>query len=121
MRFGPLDADILLVGEGIETVLSMAPLLPEASAIAALSAAHRFLLALPPKLATLLIARDNNPAERSAADHLNEQTEADGIAVQVLWPRLIDFNADLRQWEWQALRGRIRSQLVTEGRLHRAA
>ncbi len=40
VRFGPVDADILLVGEGIETVLSMAPLLPEASAIAALSAAH---------------------------------------------------------------------------------
>ncbi len=28
VRFGPRDADILLVGEGIETVLSMAPSYP---------------------------------------------------------------------------------------------
>jgi len=115
VRFGPRDAEILLVGEGIETVLSVAPLLPGAGAIAALSAAHLGLLVLPSKLATLLIALDNDTTGRSAADRLSERGEADGTAVQGLRPRLIDFNADLRQWGQQALRDRIAPQLATEG------
>ena len=83
--------------------------------------AHLGLLALPPKLATLLIARDNDGAGRSAADHLNERAESDGIAVQVLRLRLIDFNANLRQWGRRALRDRTTSQLATTGRLNQAA
>ena len=110
------DSAVLLVGEGIETVLSLAPLFPDAGAIAALSAAHLAMLALPPAPATLLVARDNDAAARNSAERLRDRAEAAGLAVAVLRPRLIDFNADLRRWGHDALADRVRSQLPAERR-----
>lgn len=110
------DSAVLLVGEGIETVLSLAPLFPDAGAIAALSAAHLTMLVLPQCPTTLLIARDNDAAGRNSAERLRERAEAAGLAVAVLRPRLIDFNADLRRWGHDALAERVRSQLPAERR-----
>ena len=110
------DGPVLLVGEGIETVLSLMPLFPDAGAIAALSAAHLVLLALPSATTTLLIARDNDAAGRGAAERLRERAEAAGLAATVLRPRLIDFNADLRRWGMDVLAERVRAQLPTGGR-----
>ncbi len=110
------DSAVLLVGEGIETVLSLAPLFPDAGAIAALSAAHLAMLVLPQCPTTLLIARDNDAAGRNSAERLRERAEAAGLAVAVLRPRLIDFNADLRRWGHDALAERVGSQLPAERR-----
>jgi len=112
----PRNGAVLLVGEGLETVLSLMPLFPDAGAIAALSAAHFAMLSLTSALATLLIARDNDAAGRNAAERLRDRAEAAGIAATVLRPRLIDFNADLRRWDAGALAQRVRSQLPIGGR-----
>ncbi len=110
------DSPVLLVGEGLETVLSLMPLFPDAGAIAALSAAHLVMLSLAPALATLLIARDNDAAGRNAAERLRERAKVAGLAATVLRPRLIDFNADLRRWGHDGLAERVRAQLPTAGR-----
>ena len=110
------DASVLLVGEGIETVLSLMPQFPDAGAVAALSAAHLVLLTLPSATTTLLVARDNDAAGRGAAERLCERAEAAGLTAAVLRPRLIDFNADLRRWGAGALADRVRGQLLPSGR-----
>ena len=117
------------VGEGLETVLSLATLFPDAGIVAALSATHLAMLTLPtggeaqslgrPQrdgsvtdgLTRLIIARDNDAAGCRAAERLRERAEAFGIAVMVLRPRLIDFNADLRRRGPERLRQRILAQL----------
>ncbi len=115
VRFGRPDAPVLLVGEGIETLLSLLPSVrddvPDVAAIAALSAAHLAMLTLPIGTTALLIARDNDPAGCRAAERLRQRAEAAGLAATVLRPRLIDFNADLRAWGTAALASRIRPQL----------
>ena len=115
-RLRSRDGPVLIVGEGIETVLSLAPLFPNAAAVAALSAAHLAMLGLSPGLTTLLIARDNDAAGRGAAERLRERAEAAGLTATVLRPRLIDFNADLRRWGAGALADRVRAQLLPGGR-----
>ena len=62
VRFGhPADGATLLVGEGIETVLSVVAAVPEFTAAAALSAGSLGAFAPPPGVARLVIARDNDP------------------------------------------------------------
>ena len=111
----PGDRSTWLVGEGIETVLSLAPLFPDVGIVAALSAAHLALLTLPTGLTMLIIARDNDPAGCNAAERLRERAEGASIAVTVLRPRLIDFNADLRRWGPDSLRTRVFAQLPRDG------
>jgi hypothetical protein len=115
-RLRSRHSPVLLVGEGIETVLSLAPLFLDAGAIAALSAAHLAMLVLPSAITTLLIARENDPAGCNAAERLGDRAEAAGFAATVLRPRLVDFNADLRRWGIGALAERVRAQLPTAGR-----
>ena len=102
-----------LVGEGLETVLSLAPLFPDIGLVAALSAAHLALLTLPTGLTALIIARDNDAAGCGAAERLSARAAASSIAVTTLRPRLIDFNADLRRWGPDSLRKRVDAQLQT--------
>ena len=109
------DGSTWLVGEGLETVLSLAPLFPDAGIVAALSAAHLALLALPTGLTKLIVARDNDAAGRAAAERLRERAEGASVAVTVLCPRLIDFNADLRRWGPDSLRKRVLAQLPRAG------
>ena len=105
------DGTVWLVGEGIETALSLAPLFPRAGVVAALSASQLAMLALPPGLARLLIARDNDAAGRDAAERLAARARASSVAVTVLRPRLIDFNADLRRWGPEGVAERTGAQL----------
>ena len=61
VRFGrPADGASLLVGEGIETVLSLVTAVPEITAAAALSAGSLGAFAPPLGLTRLVIARDND-------------------------------------------------------------
>ncbi len=105
------DGSTWLVGEGLETVLSLAPLFPDAGLVAALSAHHLAVLTLPAGLATLVVARDNDAAGCAAAERLRERAEAPSVAVTTLRPRLIDFNADLRRRGPERLRACVLEQL----------
>ena len=109
------DGAAWLVGEGIETVLSLAPLFPRADVVAALSASQLAALIMPPGLTRLVVARDNDAAGREAAGGLAGRARASSVAVTVLHPRLIDFNADLRRWGPEGVAQRIVAQLAGDG------
>jgi len=91
-----LGSGTLLIGEGVETVLSLGRAVPSAAMVAALSASHLAGFALPRWVTHLIIARDNDPAGLQAARRLAAVAEERGIAVTFLRPVLKDFNADLR-------------------------
>jgi len=86
----------LLIGEGVETVFSLARIVPGAGMVAALSASHLAGFILPEWVRDLLIARDNDPAGIRAARKLASRAGENGINVSILRPVLKDFNADLR-------------------------
>lgn len=109
------DGTAWLVGEGIETALSLASLFPRAGVVAALSASQLAILALPPGLSRLVIARDNDAAGREAAERLAGRARASSVTVSVLRPRLIDFNADLRRWGPEGVAERVGAQLSGGG------
>ena len=94
VRFGEIR-DTLLVGEGIETVLSLVTAVPTISAAAALSAGSLGAFVLPPGLTHLVIARDNDEEGERAAARLKRRCHAAGIAVTVLCSESGDFNDDL--------------------------
>ena len=100
----------LLIGEGVETVLSLRDAIPSAALVAALSASHLAGFILPPHVRHLFIARDNDPAGIRAARRLAARAEAIGISVTILRPALKDFNADLRQLGFEVLTSTIQRQ-----------
>ena len=100
----------LLVGEGVETVLSLRDAIPAAALIAALSASHLAGFILPLWVRHLVIIRDNDPAGIRAARRLAARAEALGISVTILRPVLKDFNADLRQLGRDVLAATIQRQ-----------
>ena len=106
VRFGAAD-DVLAVGEGIETMLSLRCALPAMPMAAALSANHLAALLLPPTLRRLYIARDADAAGDTALAALTERAEAAGIETLALSPRMGDFNEDLRAFGLRALRADI--------------
>ncbi|MCA3704326.1 MAG: toprim domain-containing protein [Methylobacterium sp.] len=101
----------LLIGEGVETVLSLAELFPRYVLVAALSAAHLAAFDLPAWVRQLLIARDNDPAGNRAARRLARRAEQAGLAVTILRPVLKDFNADRRLLGPGALISTLRRQI----------
>jgi len=113
VRFGAAD-EVLSVGEGIETMLSLRCALPAMPMAAALSANHLAALLLPPKLRRLCIARDADAAGDKALAALNERAKAAGIEALALSPRRGDFNEDLRAFGLGALRAALRIQLAPQ-------
>ncbi len=113
VRFGAAD-DVLAVGEGIETMLSLRCALPAMPMAAALSANHLAALLLPPALRRLYIARDADSAGAMALGALTERAEAAGIEVLALSPRTGDFNEDLHAFGLGALRAALRIQLTPQ-------
>ena len=95
VRFGRPAAGTLLVGEGIETVLSIVTALPDTVAAAALSAGSLGAFAPPPGVARLAIARDNDVEGERAAERLVRRCARTGVAVLVIVPDGSDFNNDL--------------------------
>ena len=118
VRFGVAE-DVLAVGEGIETMLSLRAALPGMPMAAALSAGHLGALEIPRSLRRLYIARDADPAGDKAAATLTARATAADIAVRVLSPRGGDFNDDLQAAGLDDLRAALRPQLAPEdaGRL----
>ena len=108
VRFGrPEPGSELLVGEGIETVLSLLTALPGTLAAAALSAGSLGAFEPPPGLSRLLIALDRDPDGQRAADRLKRRCARLGIDTAVLVPERNDFNDDLRHRGPRSLAGRL--------------
>ena len=111
VRFG-MAQDILIAGEGVETILSLVEALPTLPMLAALSAGHLGAILFPPTLRRLYVAQDRDPAGASAAKRLQTRATVVGIEVVVLIPRLADFNDDLRHHGCKALRAGLQDQLI---------
>ena len=96
VHFGEPDAaSALLVGEGIETVLSLVTAAPDTLAAAALSAGSLGAFVPPPGLSRLLIAQDRDEEGEHAALRLQLRCTRLGIASAVIVPQGNDFNDDL--------------------------
>ena len=98
VRFGAVPGDgfvSLVVGEGIETVLSLITAVAEIGAAAALSAGSLGAFAPPPGVARIVIARDNDPDGALAAERLARRCARAGVAATIVVPVGNDFNDDL--------------------------
>ena len=114
VRFGVADDDVLVAGEGIETMLSLRCVLPTLPMASALSANHLSAMLLSSSLRRLYIARDADAAGDAVRAILTQRAEAAGIEAITLSPRLGDFNEDLHIFGLDALRAALRMQLVPE-------
>jgi len=113
VRFGAAE-DVLVVGEGIETILSLRAALPGMPMAAALSANHLAAFRLPPSVRRLYVARDVDAAGTRAAAALATRAVTEGIEVLTLSPRRGDFNDDLTAHDLDDLRAAIRPQIAPE-------
>ena len=107
VRFGGSGPATLLVGEGIETVLSLVTAMPDTVAAAALSAGSLGAFAPPPGVKRLVIARDNDPEGERAAERLARRCARAGVPAHVLVPEGADFNDDLLALGSAALAARL--------------
>ncbi len=114
VRFGAADNDVLVAGEGIETMLSLRCIIPTLSMVAALSANHLAAMLLSPSLRRLYIASEPDNAGDTVQAVLAQRAGAVGIETIVLSPRLGDFNEDLYVFGLDALRATVRMQLAPE-------
>ena len=104
--------DVLVVGEGLETMLSIRMAFPSLPVVAALSANHLQALILQGDLTRLYIAEDADRAGRAAAEALAVRARTGGIEALKLTPRGEDFNDDLRAEGAAALVAAIMGQLA---------
>lgn len=111
VRFG-VAGDVMAAGEGIETMLSLRSVMPSLPMVAALSANHLAALRFPLSLRRLYVGRDDDPAGDAAMATLTEKTQAAGIELFPLSPKLGDFNDDLRHLGLDELRAALRVQLA---------
>ena len=108
VRFGhPADGASLVVGEGIETVLSLVTAVPDIDAAAALTAGSLGVFAPPAGVARLVIARDNDPDGARAAERLARRCARAGVPAVVIVPEGNDFNDDLVSLGPDMLRARV--------------
>ena len=107
------STDVQLVGEGIETVLSLKTARPDIAMAAALTANHLAAFNPPEGLRHLIIARDNDPAGKNAAQRLRDRMTAIPIATTVICSRHDDFNTDLKAFGVEFLRMRL-SQVIDQ-------
>jgi Toprim domain len=114
VRFGVADDDVLVAGEGIETMLSLRCVLPTLPMAAALSANHLAAMLLSSSLRRLYIARDADAAGDMVQAILLNRAQTAGIEAIPLSPRLGDFNEDLHIFGLDALRAALRLQLAPE-------
>ena len=114
VRFGFANDDVLIAGEGIETMLSLRCMLPSMPMAAALSANHLAAMLLSPSLRRLYIARDADAAGEAVQATLAQRAGAASIEAIALSPRLGDFNEDLHVFGFDALRAALRIQLAPE-------
>jgi Toprim domain len=115
VRFGRA-VDVMVAGEGLETILALRQVMPTMLAVAALSANHLAALELPADLRRLYLARDNDLAGRHAVETLAGRARAAGVEALTLVPALADFNEDLRRLGADVLRDGLRAQMSPDDR-----
>jgi Toprim domain len=108
--------DVMMAGEGLETILSLRQVMPLLPAAAALSANHLAALELPAGLRRLYLARDDDPAGRRAVETLADRARAAGVEALTLVPALDDFNEDLRRLGAEVLKNGLCAQLASDDR-----
>ena len=113
VRFA-VPADVMVAGEGIETMLSLQSVLPDLPMLAALSANHLAAILFPATLRRLYVARDHDPAGDVAMATLTARAQTAGIEALTLSPALGDFNEDLRHLGVDDLRAALRVQLAPD-------
>ncbi|MDX2263455.1 MAG: toprim domain-containing protein [Hyphomicrobiales bacterium] len=106
--------EVLGVGEGLETVLSIRMALPGLPLWAALSAPHLAALLLPETVTRLFIFADNDAAGRKSALALSERAQAAGIETAIAIAEADDFNTDLRAVGLKRLTERLERTLKTD-------
>ncbi|MGN6424253.1 MAG: DUF7146 domain-containing protein [Asticcacaulis sp.] len=109
-RFGAAS-DVLAVGEGLETTLSLRAVMPAIALVSATSANHLSALLFPAELRTLLVIRDNDHAGDVATDALFARGRAAGVEVVLIAPELDDLSSDLMKLGRGRLGHRVREQL----------
>lgn len=115
VRFGQVG-DVMIAGEGIETMLSLREVLPNMPIAAATSSAHLAAILFPQALRRLHVARDKDAAGDAAFGILTDRAQAAGIEILSLMPALGDFNDDLRHHGAAALGSRVALQLHEQDR-----
>lgn len=106
VRFGVID-EFAIVGEGIETVLSLKSAFPDIPIVAALSAAHLAAWLPPSTMRRLVIAADNDEPGRNAARRLSERMSERPVDVNTIEPLGADFNSELRKTSREGMRDRV--------------
>ncbi len=109
--------EVLIAGEGIETMLSLSHLMPAIPVVAALTANHLAAFNPPAECHRLYIAADADAAGRHAIEGLSRRALSIGILPLVLSPELGDFNEDLRRLGPDRLTANLRLQLAPEDAL----
>lgn len=106
--------DAALVGEGLETVWSLRGAVDGVRLFAALSAAKLALWRWPGDVSRLFVAVDNdeNDAGEDAARRLMERARAASLPAFPFYPRLGDFNDDLRVDGLEGLKARITAAIA---------
>ena len=106
VRFGQ-PGSILIVGEGVETILSLKTARPDLAMAAALTANHLAAFIPPPHIKHLIIARDNDDAGKHAASALTERAQQEGKIPHTIVPNGNDFNLDLNRYGKVYMRDRL--------------
>ena len=114
VRFGRAD-DIIAIGEGLETILSLRSAFPNLPMVAALSTAHLGAFDPSPGLRRLYIAADRDEAGDLATSRLSTRAEAIGLEAIRLLSTRGDFNEDIRTFGADSMRAALRPQLVWIG------
>lgn len=108
--------DVLAVGEGLETMLSLRSALPRLPMLAGLSASHLSALELPSRVRRVYIARDNDPEGWAAEARLRSRLAGGAVEVRSLRPAYGDLNVDLMRMSQDVFRRRLVGQLAAEDR-----
>ena len=114
VRLAPHPSGALVVGEGIETVLSILTAVPGIAAAAALSAGSLAAFTPPPRTSRLFIAADRDPEGESAASRLSTRLRQLHIPTTVILPEHGDFNEDLTALGEDVLATRLRRLLQAD-------
>lgn len=106
------EGETVLAGEGLETVLSLSRMVTGARLYATLSAANLAAWIWPSDARRVFIAidRDANRAGEKAAFRLAGRLKVAGLDARFLFPRLGDFNDDLRMFGAGAMKHAIARQ-----------
>ena len=114
VRFGgSASGPTLLIGEGIETVLSLVTSVDRKLAASALSAGSPGTFKPPQDLALLVIARDKYMENENAANRLQHRCEEGSTPSIVIVPDRSDLNDDLIAFGEETLAARIAPLIVS--------